>query len=433
MDDRCPNILLMTCHDLGRHLGCYGVDTVQSPQLDALAASGVRWERAFTTSPGCSPSRASLATGRYPHSNGVMGLAHPPYGWNLHPDERHIAQILSAAGYQTHLFGFQHVSTSLERLGFHSIHGSDRVYSCHQPALGRNVAELFADFMQARRWTGPLYMEINLEEPHRPYDQGGCMPDDARGVFVPGYLPEGPESREEMAALQGAIRQADHAVGHILAALDAVGLGEETLVIFLADHGIAMPRAKCTLYDAGIGIALLMRWPAGGLVGGRTMPEMVSIVDVLPTLLELADVPVPPPVQGRSLLPLLRLDPYEPRSEIFAEKTFHSYYDPMRAIRTERFKYIRNFETTFAVEVPADVQLGPIFRAHVERYHASEHPPTEFYDLDADPLELHNLAGSIELSEVERLLDVRLRDWMRETGDPLLEGPVASPGYRRAI
>ena len=105
-----PNILFITCHDLGRHLGCYGVPTVHTPELDRLAASGVRLTRAFATAPSCSPSRAAIATGRYPHANGVMGLAHPPFGWDLHPGERHLAQLLGDAGYDTHLFGFQHVS-----------------------------------------------------------------------------------------------------------------------------------------------------------------------------------------------------------------------------------------------------------------------------------------------------------------------------------
>src|SRR5438270_13746335 len=116
MSDGSPHIVLITCHDLGRHLGCYGVDSVHSPNIDELAAGGVRFDRAFTVSPGCSPSRAALATGRYPHANGVMGLTHPPFNWDLRPEERHIAHILRAAGYETHLFGFQHVSVDPDRL-----------------------------------------------------------------------------------------------------------------------------------------------------------------------------------------------------------------------------------------------------------------------------------------------------------------------------
>jgi arylsulfatase A-like enzyme len=123
---------------------------------------------------------------------------------------------------------------------------------------------------------------------------------------------------------------------------------------------------------------------------------------------------------------------YVPRTAVYAEKTFHSYYDPMRAVRTERFKYIRNFETAFEVEVPADVELGAIFRSHVELYHNGQHPPVELYDLEVDPLEQTNLSGDPRYAEIERELDTQLWTWMADTQDPLLQGPVASPAYRQA-
>jgi arylsulfatase A-like enzyme len=433
MSDQFPHVVLITCHDLGRHLACYGVSTVHSPHIDALAAAGVRFDRAFTVSPGCSPSRAALATGRYPHANGVMGLTHPPFDWDLLPGEQHIAQILCGAGYETHLFGFQHVSTDPDRLGFDVLHGYDSAHRCHERALGASVAARVETFLQARESLGPLYLEINLEEPHRPYDQGGCMPDDTKGVLVPPYLPPGPEAREEMSALQGAIRQGDAAVGRIVAALQGAGVWENVLLIFSADHGLAMPRAKCTLYDAGVEIALIMRLPETGLAGGPVVSEMVSIVDVLPTVLAALGITIPERVQGRSFLPLLQGHDYTPRSAILAEKTYHSYYDPMRAIRTERFKYIRNFEATFSVEVPADVQRGAIFRAHVDLYHGSEHPAAELYDLESDPVERRNLSGEPGAAVTERALEEALLDWMRETNDPLLEGPVPSPSYVKGM
>jgi len=156
-------------------------------------------------------------------------------------------------------------------------------------------------------------------------------------------------------------------------------------------------------------------------------------VDVLPTLLECAGIQVPPHVQGRSLLPLLRGEAYQPRRSIFAEKIFHSYYDPMRCVRTEHHKYIRNFESAFAIEVPGDIQAGPIFRADPSRYSRDRPSIVELYDLDADPLEQRNLAGTREVAEVEKRLSAELWRWMRETDDPLLEGPVRSPRYRQAI
>jgi arylsulfatase A-like enzyme len=421
-----PNIIQVTCHDLGRFLGCYGIETVRTPNLDLLAASGVRFERAFCTAPQCSPSRAALATGRFPHSNGVMGLTHGRFGWDLHPGEQTIAELLGGGGYETHLFGLQHVSPHAERLGFQHIHREGFAAD----VAGEVAAFLRNDIEEPER---PLYLEINLREPHRPYDQGGVEPDASAGVTIPAYLPDTPASREEFAALQGAIHVADDAVGVILAALNATGLAETTLFLFTTDHGVAMPRAKCTLYDPGIGVALMVRGPGAALSPGAVVDPLISNVDVLPTLLAAAGVSLPDNLQGRSFLPLLQGKGYEPRAEIFAEKTYHSYYDPMRGIRTERHKYIRNFSSAFLVEVPGDVQRGPIYRTELQRYVSATHPAVELYDLSADPFEQHNLAGDPEAAPVERELDDRLWRWMEETGDPLLKGPVASPAYRQSM
>jgi N-sulfoglucosamine sulfohydrolase len=419
-----PHIVQLTCHDLGRHLGCYGAATVRTPNLDDLAAQGVRFTTAFCTAPQCSPSRWSLATGRYPHANGVMGLAHGGFGWDLDPEERHVAALLAAHGYETHLFGLQHVTMHAERLGFHRI---------HRRGLAPDVAADVEAMLAAASPKTPLYLEINLEEPHRPYDQGGVRPDTTLGVVIPPWLPDTDAAREEVAGLQGAIHAADQAVGRILVALAAAGLAETALVVFTADHGLAMPRAKCTLYDPGIGVALILRWPAGGLTGGKTIAELVSNVDVLPTLLAAAGLPDPGNLHGRSLLPFLRGEADEPRDAVFAEKTYHSYYDPMRAIRTTRHKFIRNFESCFLVEAPGDIQLGRIYRTELERYVSATHPAVELYDLDTDPLETRNLAGQPEVAAVESDLDARLWRWMEETGDPLLHGPIPSPAYRRAL
>ncbi len=421
-----PHIFLITCHDLGRYLRCYGIEALDTPNIDGLAAGGARFSRAFSTASGCSPARAALATGRYPHSAGVMGLAHRPFNWDLPLDQHHVAQMLGAAGYETHLFGLQHVSLDDDRLGF------DRVHPFEEKAYSRTVSEQVASYLRKPRRDGPLYVEINLEEVHRPYRELITPDQSLAGIRVPAYLPDDSHSRQELASLQADVHEADAGVGRILAALGDAGIREDCIVIFTTDHGIAMPRAKCTLYDPGIEIALLVQWRNGGIPGGQAIDELVSNIDILPTLLDAAGVTVPDDVQGRSFLSRLRGQTHTARTAIFAEKTFHSYYDPMRAIRTDRYKYIRNFETAFAVEVPGDVQLGSIFRAHVERYHGSEHPIVELYDLDADPWEQRNVAGESLYAEIERELDGSLWTWMEETGDPLLMGPVVSPSYRRA-
>ncbi len=396
------DVVLMTTHDIGRHLHCYGAASVTSPNLDALAADGVMFTSAFCTAPQCSPSRASLATGRYPHNNGVMGLAHHGFDWELAVP--HAAALFAGADFETHLFGFQHVTQHPERLGFTAMH--DEI---SDDAIGRLL-----------HGDARLYLEINFSETHRPYPSGPAE----RRVDVPAFLPDIPEARSELAELQAAIARMDAAAGRVLDALEKAGRAESALVVFSTDHGLAMPRAKCTLYDPGIEVALIARWPAGKIASND---GMVANIDVLPTMLEAAGIDIPAGVQGQSLLGGAS------REEIFAEKTFHSYYDPMRCVRTARYKYIRNFETAFAVEVPGDIQAGAIFRADPSRYSTDRPAIVELYDLEADPLERQNLAGRAETREVESELSERLWRWMRETDDPLLNGPVASPWYRLAM
>lgn len=397
--------MVITTHDIGRHLHCYGVRSVQSPNLDALAAEGVRFERAFATAPQCSPSRASLATGLYPHNNGVLGLAHRGFDWEL--TAPHAAAVFASAGLSAHLFGGQHVTRHPDRLGFERIHPTSA------------IEEVIASQPSDRR----LYIEVNLDETHRPYPPAGEPPG---GLVIPGYLPDGPEAVEEMTAVEQTITTMDTAVGRALAALENAGRAANALVVFTTDHGLAMPRAKCTLYDPGLEVALIVRWPGGGIGRGVANSELVSNIDVLPTLLDACGIPIPAGIQGQSL--------FGPgREAVFAEKTFHSYYDPMRCIRTRRHKFIRNFETAFAVEVPGDIQQGAIFRAHPELYSADRLSTVELYDLETDPWEQRNVAGAESTRAVEDELSAALWAWMLETRDPLLQGPISSPRYRQAM
>ena len=421
-----PNILFFTCHDLGRHLGCYGHRTVHSPALDGLARSGVLLTNTFCTAPQCSPSRASLHTGRYPHSTGVLGLAHPPFGWRLAPSEKHLAHLLGEAGYSTTLIGMQHLIEHghAEELGY------ERVFPV-APAGEEAVvaAQVLRGLAAGER---PFYLEVGFEEPHRPYDFGGAQPDSSLGVEVPAYLPDVPEARQDFAAFQGAVRVMDDAVGRVLAALDELGLAQNTWVVFTADHGIAMPRAKGTLYDPGIEVAMLMRWPVGGVAGGRVLNELLSNVDMVPTMLEGLSVTLPANLQGKSFWPLLNGGKYTPHTEIFAEKTFHTYYEPMRCVRTTTHKYIVNFEVSTSVDVPADVQESPIYPLLIKKFNGVR-PHMELYDLISDPLEATNIAGQDEIASLEADLRTRLLTWMRETADPILQGPVPSPYYFKSL
>ncbi len=399
---------------------------MSSPALDQLARTGVRFDKSFCTAPQCSPSRAALHTGRYPHTTGVLGLAHAPFGFRLDPKEKHVAHILAENGYATSLIGMQHLIErgSAHELGYQQVTPVQPAYEEADTAIGQ-LQELSGREQ-------PFYLEVGFEEPHRPYDFGGAEPDTSLGVEVPPYLPDSPESNQDFAAFQGAIRQMDTAVGRILAELDSLGLSNSTVVVFVTDHGAAMPRAKCTLYDPGIEVATLIRFPDAGVAGGRVVPDLVSNVEITPTLLEALGLSLPDNLHGVSLWPLLQNRPHTPRREVFAEKTFHTAYEPMRAIRTDRHKLILNLEVGLRFDLAGDILESPITPLMIPRMLGTR-PPLELYDLVSDPVEEANLADSADHAGVLTDLRGRLLEWMQATDDPLLNGPPRSPYFQDAL
>ena len=341
-----PNVVIFHSHDFGQFLHCYGVKTVQTPNMDKFAEQGVRFARSFCTQPGCSPARASLFTGRFPHSNGVMGLTHGPFAWELHPDEKHLGQILAEAGYETVGIGVIHETHSgAKRCGYMKYIGTSMagpgttaaIKELKRLAAGKRPFFLCAGFLDTHRLRGPSGVS---------FPRPGIEPDSSLGVEVPGYLKDTPGTREELAGLQGGMRDLDAQFGRLTEAIRELGLETNTLLILTTDHGIAMPRAKCSVYEPGLQVALLLRYAGRqGWHGGVVRNEMVSHIDVLPSILELAGIPIPANVQGRSFAPLLDGRAYKPNAEIFGELTYHDYYDPVRSIRTETHKLIANFSS----------------------------------------------------------------------------------------
>jgi N-sulfoglucosamine sulfohydrolase len=446
-----PNVLLVHCHDLGRFLGCYGVPTLRTPHLDSLAADGVLFSRAFCVAPQCSPSRASLFTGRYPQSHGVLGLTHSYFAWDLRSGERHLARELNEVGYRTTLLGIHHESRTGDpdriatQLGFDEVDtraGTDHVTN-----------EAIARLNQASQGGQPFYLQVGYAPPHRTPRSGefGYMgfrgnsrdPDAELGVTIPPYLIDDEPGRQEIAELQGAVHHLDEAVGRVLAALRENGLDDHTIVVFTTDHGLALPRAKCTLYDPGLEIAMIMRCPARGWVGGQVHDALLSNIDVFPTLLEAVEVPVRPEVAGRSFINLLdgrasaaeqaATSSYQFRDAIYAQITHHDYYDPRRCVRTATHKLIVNFSSAPAFMDPSQSwkrrTTPKIDFLSPDAYH----PPIELYDLDRDPVELHNLADDPTCAGLRDELIERLRAWMEETADPILAGPVVSPLHNQAV
>jgi len=421
------HLLMIDCHDLGQHLGCYGRKSVSSDNLDKLAQDGIRFENSFCTAPQCSPSRATLYTGRYAQSNGMFGLAHHPFSWRLHDDEVYLARYLQDTGYETAHIGIQHVTEfdddAVRALGF------DHVLPGH---LAPEVAESAVQFLEQAHQR-PFFLNIGFFEPHRDSEGGFKVapPDDSRGVDLPPYIPHTVEARQEFSELQGMIKQMDEAVGVIVEALKRLDLLDDTWIIFTTDHGLAMPRAKCTMYDPGVETALIMYAPSLGLVGGRTINNLVSHVDLVPTILEGLALSIPGRIQGESYWQLLQGGNHTVREVIYAGKTFHTDYEPQRMIRTERYKLIWNAEIDI-INVPADIMHSPIYPQMIDML-TVERPPFELYDLVTDPGEMNNKAGDADYTGVFDDLRQRLFQWMQETNDPILAGPIASPYYARAM
>lgn len=411
-----PNIVLVIVHDLGRHLGCYGVETVHSPNIDALAAHGVRFAGSYCTAPQCSPSRASLFTGRYPHETGMLGLAHDQFGWDIHETETHLARSLHDAGYRTGLIGFQHETRRPCEMGY-----DDCDYRWHDSC--ENIGASAVEYIEARKnESEPYYLQIGIIEPHTPFDMYGGVPDDSKGAWVPPYLVDEPSSRAEFAAYQGAIRKMDASVGKIFEAVERSGRAEETLVIFTTDHGSPFLGAKVSLYNPGLETALVVRWPAAGWIGGRVVEGMLSNVDLHATLCEVAGARIPSGAHGISFADL------KPKRELlFGEMTYHSYYDPMRCVTDGSYKLIANFSSALSLHHGSRKSSRPV----APRNPNAPHPDFELFDLAADPHELSNAWGVPESSDAQDRLLRELARWMVSTDDLLVTNAPLSPQHAR--
>jgi len=242
-------------------------------------------------------------------------------------------------------------------------------------------------------------------------------------VTVPPYLVDNEAARADAAQLQGAVRKVDDAVGIILKALDENGLAEDTLVVFTVDHGLEFPRSKWYLYDPGIETACLMRWPGGGVSGGRRVGQLLSNVDVTPTLLDLIDVAPPYELDGIPFTALLR-DASAPatRDAIFALYLMGGSQPEARCVRTRTHKLIRNFSNLRTFRTPVDITAPA--------KEPDTCPVTELYDLQADPLEFENLSGRAEAADVEAEMNDRLWRWLESADDPILDGPIWVNIYR---
>jgi N-sulfoglucosamine sulfohydrolase len=409
-----PNILYLNSHDTGRYVQPYG-HAIPTPNIQWLADQGVMFRNAFCAAPSCSGSRAALLTGEYCHNNGMMGLAHR--GFSLNDYGHHMVRTLRRAGYHTGLIGEQHVSADPEVLGYDTVYEiPDTNASSVAPAA---ITALSSGLEE------PFFLSVGFFETHRSFFAPSSVRDRVYSLPPP-FLPDTGEIRQDVAAYKASARALDHGIGAVLNKLNETGLDRNTMVICTTDHGLAFPTAKASLLDRGIGVMLIVR--GAGFTGGYAVDELVSHIDVFPTICEVAGIEAPDWLQGRSLVPLVRGDEMPgARSEIFSELTYHAAYEPQRAIRTERFKYIRRFDE-YPYPVLANCDDSPSKDAYLTRGWSERTVSREaLHDLFFNPGEGRNVIDEPEYSEVAQDLRDRLERWMVETSDPLLDGPVPAP------
>lgn len=406
---RAPlNILWIISDDHGPDLGCYGTPGVRSPRLDALAAEGVLFTRAHTTSPICSPSRSAFMTGSHQttigahHHRSNRGDAAP----GLPGDVRTVPDLFRDAGWFTA--------------------NDDGAGNPGKTDLNFAHGVLFDGVSWSERADGqPFFAQVNLFQPHRPFVRAQNDPADPADVVLPPYLPDEPDLRLDRAQYHDSIRLLDVRVGQVLDRLEADGLADTTAVFFFGDNGRPFARDKQFLYNGGTNVPLIVRLPGGP--SGEVRGDLVPIIDVAAESLALAGLEVPPWMQGRPFL-----DGSDPRDALFtARDRADETIDRIRAVRTRDFSYIRNYhpERPYLQQNAYKLKFYPDWRRLVELaeavgdegpefpFLAATRPEEELYDLRADPWELSNLAGSPAHREVLLEMRARLDAWIEEAGD----------------
>jgi N-sulfoglucosamine sulfohydrolase len=336
-----PNILLIVSEDNGPELGCYGDPYAKTPRLDQLAAEGIRFDRAFVPQAGCSQSRASLLTGLYPHQHGQIGLA--TWGFRMYREDiPNLTRSLKSAGYRTGMIGKLHINPeSAFPLDFHKIKSAnfarDKLsdYGLHSDAFIRADNE-------------PFFLSVNYPDAHDPWlrqsDGLPAKPQAADEVKAMAYMGIDPPGMREMVAdYYNCLSRLDTMVGDLLDVLDRSGKSDNTIVVYIGDHGADMLRGKRTCYEGGLRVPMLVRWP--GMIMPLVRNELVCTIDLMPTLLTAADVEPPSGLPGSALQPLFKPGEASWRTHYFAE--YHSHaaapnYFPQRSVRTDRYKLIEN-------------------------------------------------------------------------------------------
>ncbi|HJP30495.1 MAG TPA: sulfatase [Candidatus Latescibacteria bacterium] len=419
-----PNILFLHAHNTGRFIEPYG-HAVPTPHLMKLARAGSLFRRAFSAAPSCSPSRAAFLTGQYPHCSGMLGLAHR--GFALSHPERHIARILGGQGYETAQCGTEHVHAHEKGTGSGGVY--DHTLTRDDSARAMDVAPAVCDYLRSAP-SEPFFLNVGTQQTHTPYPEP--QPDlfaaeNPDHCSPPRPFADTPALRRMTAGLKRSAREMDAAFGAIIDTLAETGQLANTYIFAFTDHGLQWPLHIGNVGEHGNAAFLLAHGPEH--FGGRgAIDAMVSLMDLLPTVCDLAGIARMPWLQGESLLPLVDGEVDHLRRQLFFEQTYHAAYEPMRAVRTGRHIYIRRFDDRQQLVLPNtdDTPAKQDMLDHEWQQQPRLHEM--LYDHYFDPDQQSNLIDRPDLTSVRQQLGAALDRWMADTDDPLLRGPVALPG-----
>jgi len=430
-----PNVLFILSDDHSYpYLSCYGDANVRTPALDKLAAEGIKFRKFFTSAPQCVPSRAAYLSGRSPVAARITRFSSP-----LPRDVLTFPEVLrKEAGYYVGVVGRSyHLDGSgkgADGLGKFLVEGGYKTFPDRfdvvQGGSDAQAVEQAAAFLEGRPKDKPFCLWVNFSDPHHAWTAPASYRPDPASLKLPVHVPDLPGVREQYADYCAEVNRVDETAGKVLALLDRLGLARETLVVFAGDNGQALPHGKGSLYDPGCNVPFIVRWP-GVVAPGGDSSALLSGEDLGPTVLAAAGLKSAPGMTGVSFLPILKGVAARTRDHVFTERGPHgsapvqvgmasSGYDLARAVRSERYKAIYNC-TPWLPYAPVDSAGGPAWQAMqalhaggkmapglVATYFTTPRPVYEFYDLEKDPGELHNLSGRPEVAEAERALRLEM-------------------------
>ncbi|MEX2174126.1 MAG: sulfatase [Pirellulaceae bacterium] len=416
-----PNILWLIAEDFGPHLGCYGEQQVATPNLDALASSGTRYANFFTTAPVCSASRSAWMTGMYQTTIGAHNhRSHRDDGHQLPPGVRLLTDWLRDAGYYT-----ANVRDLPAQLGFKGSGKTDWNFA----SAGRPFdSDKWSDLKTHQ----PFFAQVNFQETHRTF-RAPPHADPAK-VEIPPYYPDHPITRQDWAQYLDSATELDRKVGLVLKQLAADGLADKTIVVFFGDNGAAHVRGKQFCYDSGLHVPLIVRWPTGvpapkHFTPGAVDSRLLAAIDLAPTMLAVAGAKKPETMQGEAFL---GEEVGPPRKYVFgARDRCDETVFRFRTVRTDRYRYIRNFtpERPFLQANDYKQRQYPVWNLLKELdaqgkltppqqfLTAPTMPAEELYDIVADPHEIKNLAESAEHAAVLKDLRGVLATWIEQSND----------------